>query len=326
VNQAGFPFSSVSRARKKETQFLLPWMHFLENEYPTLFSWKHTPSAKCVLLALSIDWGQHYQLKKNGIAQANSEVSQSSLGEEWSLQLSFIPGVLRYKFIVDGVWMFDPEQQTITEADGTINNFVRVTGLNVSSQSDVKPQICSPPPAINDQRETQKLLAQIERLTQENGSLRLSIEKYQVEMHHYRKLSADFRSLQDDYQHSQQELKTEKLEADKQQKDSQALARENSILKTDIRFLEQKYLRVAGQLDALKLENQHVEHVFIENTRLKNDLFNEMLRNKDLTEKVGLGVLKLHKLKQFLAQQETQQEIQQYSPILSNSETRYLIA
>jgi len=49
---------------------------------------------------------------------------------EWKLTVKLPPGVYTYKFIVDGVWCYDMQKETTRDADGNVNNVVRVEREN----------------------------------------------------------------------------------------------------------------------------------------------------------------------------------------------------
>jgi len=216
---------------------------------PILFSWKYTPSACSVLVAFDINWERTYPLKKDG--------------EKWFLTLHFLPCVLRYKFIVDGVWLFDMEQETVTEVDGTINNIVYIMEnpvekerwMNLKSENEsLKVQLLQQrtytPPANEEQAEVQKLLKLVERLKHENQEKQISIEQYQLELiesqNTNRKLKTEYASVQSRYQSSQQELQAEKLDSDKLKKEVEDLTKENLKFKNDAILFEKSMPKLSN--------------------------------------------------------------------------------
>lgn len=49
--------------------------------------------------------------------------------EVWTTEISLpdnLPAVYRYKFLVDGEWMYDAAQPTLPNAFGSLDNFVKV--------------------------------------------------------------------------------------------------------------------------------------------------------------------------------------------------------
>lgn len=51
---------------------------------------------------------------------------QRNADGEWKLVHSLEPGIHQYKFVVDGVWRHHPDQPTVHDEVGNINNFIDV--------------------------------------------------------------------------------------------------------------------------------------------------------------------------------------------------------
>ena len=46
--------------------------------------------------------------------------------DTWMLSLSIPPGTFQYKYIIDGVWIHDPSKKWLQDAEGNINNVIKV--------------------------------------------------------------------------------------------------------------------------------------------------------------------------------------------------------
>ena len=46
--------------------------------------------------------------------------------DTWMLSLSIPPGTFQYKYIIDGVWIHDPSKKWLQDAEGNVNNVLKV--------------------------------------------------------------------------------------------------------------------------------------------------------------------------------------------------------
>ena len=46
--------------------------------------------------------------------------------DTWMLSLSIPPGTFQYKYIIDGVWIHDPSKKWLLDAEGNVNNVLKV--------------------------------------------------------------------------------------------------------------------------------------------------------------------------------------------------------
>eukprot|EP00892_Ulva_mutabilis_P010884 jgi/Ulvmu1/8168/UM040_0065.1 len=69
-------------------------------------------SSEVFIAGLDVGWGGRLPLEKE-------------FGDTWSVQRELLPGKYPYKFIMDGVWSFDMDKQTICDGEN-INNVVEV--------------------------------------------------------------------------------------------------------------------------------------------------------------------------------------------------------
>eukprot|EP00825_Cyclidium_porcatum_P026973 TRINITY_DN289_c0_g1_i4.p1 TRINITY_DN289_c0_g1~~TRINITY_DN289_c0_g1_i4.p1 ORF type:complete len:260 (-),score=65.87 TRINITY_DN289_c0_g1_i4:329-1108(-) len=58
------------------------------------------------------------------------QVEMEQQGDEFSIVLNIPKGAYAYKFIVDGVWRFIPNEPTVTEPGGIVNNFIDLINQN----------------------------------------------------------------------------------------------------------------------------------------------------------------------------------------------------
>jgi hypothetical protein len=261
------------------------------------------PHASSVLVAFDCNWERTYPLRKDG--------------ERWFLTMYFLPCVLRYKYIVDGVWMTDMEQETVTEPDGAINNIVYITEnpvekeqwMNLKSDYErlkvqlIQHRTSSPRVSDGDQSEVQNLVKLIERLKYEKQERQVMGLELQEAQNTNRKLKAEYSSVQHRYQNCQQDLQLEKQDVDKLRKEVEVLTKENLILKNEVMQFDKKQSQLAEQFDSIKLENRLFQAKLAEKSKFEEEVKRQMIKNKELTERVGLEMLKLEKQRQLLAEE-----------------------
>ena len=91
---------------------------------PVTFAWNL--GGQQVLVTGSFNkWKQELPLMRNA-------------DNEWKVVHSLEPGLYQYKFIVDGVWRHHPDQPTVHDEVGNINNFIEV-GERTSRELFPKP-------------------------------------------------------------------------------------------------------------------------------------------------------------------------------------------
>jgi hypothetical protein len=78
-------------------------------------------------------WGK-WQIKE----RLSKEVTEN--GEVFfRINLTLLAGTYEYKYIVDGVWKYNPKAPTVDDQHGSLNNFVKV----FASRARFTPRKCS---------------------------------------------------------------------------------------------------------------------------------------------------------------------------------------
>ena len=83
----------------------------------TLFQWKY--GGKQVKVAISPDWQVQYHLTKHNSGTFYTTTELPPSGHE-------------YKYIIDGIWKHDPEEPTISDGLGSLNNEIPRQGGGIS--------------------------------------------------------------------------------------------------------------------------------------------------------------------------------------------------
>lgn len=81
---------------------------------PTIFQWTHG-GTQVFITGTFTNW--------------SNKIPMSRSGNDFSYMQSLTKERHEYKFIVDGEWRIAPEQPTVTDVDGNINNLLDLTTL-----------------------------------------------------------------------------------------------------------------------------------------------------------------------------------------------------
>eukprot|EP01120_Amphizonella_sp_Union-15-10_P014724 TRINITY_DN724_c0_g1_i1.p1 TRINITY_DN724_c0_g1~~TRINITY_DN724_c0_g1_i1.p1 ORF type:complete len:399 (-),score=67.99 TRINITY_DN724_c0_g1_i1:156-1352(-) len=100
-----------------------------ESQHVVPFTWDGAVRESAILTGNFLEWKNPIKLHK--VIMGNSIFFTS--------ELFLSPGVYQYKFIIDGVWCYDPRKPIMDDGFGNINNFIRVNGegLEVINQNSL---------------------------------------------------------------------------------------------------------------------------------------------------------------------------------------------
>ena len=108
-----------------------------------VFEWRG--DAKSVFVCCSQDaWSKKQPLeKKTSLTHFSHSITPHSDSPEtvWEFSCRIPAKDLQYKFIIDGVWQFDPKKPTIRDSEGNVNNILLgsfVLGATIAHELDGK--------------------------------------------------------------------------------------------------------------------------------------------------------------------------------------------
>jgi len=93
---------------------------------PTVLQWS-TGGASVFVTGSFNNWGERIPLRRSGM--------------DYVVCLNLLPGTYQYKFIVDSEWRFAPDQPTVRDEMGNINNCLTVEDQQMCARCNYFPRI-----------------------------------------------------------------------------------------------------------------------------------------------------------------------------------------